>query len=130
MYHGKKRVKDLLAEANEKIEQIPAEEAINLIDDEKIVFVDVRETDETANGMIPNAFHAPRGMLEFYIDPESPAHKKDFAQDKKFIFYCGSGGRSALSALTVQRMGLEPVAHIPGGFPAWKNAGGPTSDTG
>lgn len=130
MYHGKQRVKDLLAEANDKIEQITAKEAVALVNDQNIVFVDVRETGETVQGIVPNAVCAPRGMLEFYVDPESPAHRDEFAQDKKFIFYCGSGGRSALAAFAVQQMGLEPVAHIPGGFPAWKEAGGPTSDKG
>ena len=69
--------------------------------------------------------HCPRGMLEFWIDPQSPYHKPIFAQDKKFVFFCAGGLRSALAAQTAQRMGLKPVAHIKGGFGAWKQAGGP-----
>ena len=128
MFHNKKSAKQLLAEANSEVEQISAAQAIDLIDDDSIVFVDVRETGEAEQGMVPGAVHAPRGMLEFYVDPESPMHKDLFAQDKKFVFYCGSGGRSALATVAVQRMGLEPVAHIAGGFPAWKEAGGPVGE--
>jgi rhodanese-related sulfurtransferase len=128
MFHNKKSAKALLAEANSEVEQISAQEAIELIDDENTVFVDVREMSEAQQGMVPGAVHAPRGMLEFYVDPESPAHKDLFAQDKRFVFFCGSGGRSALATVAVQRMGLEPVAHIAGGFPAWKEAGGPVDE--
>ena len=92
MFHNKKSAKQLLAEANSEVEQISAAQAIDLIDDDSIVFVDVRETGEAEQGMVPGAVHAPRGMLEFYVDPESPMHKDLFAQDKKFVFYCGSGG--------------------------------------
>ena len=74
---------------------------------------------------MPGAFHCPRGMLEFWIDPASPYHKPQFAQDKRFVFFCAGGLRSALAAQAAQRMGLKPVAHIRGGFGAWKNAGGP-----
>ena len=73
----------------------------------------------------PARVHCPRGMLEFWIDPESPYHKPVFAQDKTFVFFCAAGWRSALSAATAQDMGLQPVAHMEGGFTAWKNAGGP-----
>ena len=125
MFHNRKSTKELLVEANSEVEQISAAEAIELISDENTVFIDVRETGETDQGVVPGAVHAPRGMLEFYVDPESPMHKDVFAEDKKFVFYCGSGGRSALSAVAVQRMGLEPVAHIAGGFPGWKEVGGP-----
>ena len=75
-------------------------------------------------GRIPGAVHCPRGMLEFWIDPESPYHKPVFAQDKTYLFFCAAGWRSALSAATAQDMGLQPVAHMEGGFTAWKNAGG------
>jgi len=74
---------------------------------------------------MPGAFHCPRGMLEFWVDPQSPYHKPVFAQDKKFVFFCAGGLRSALATQTAQRMGLKPVAHIQGGFGAWKKAGGP-----
>ncbi len=120
--------RDLLAEANSQIEQMSAADAVSQSEDENIVFVDVRETGEAEQGMIPGAEHAPRGMLEFYIDPASPAHRSVFSQGKKFVFYCGSGGRSALAGATARRMGLKSVAHIPGGFPAWKEAGGPVDN--
>jgi rhodanese-related sulfurtransferase len=77
---------------------------------------------------MPGAFHCPRGMLEFWIDPESPYHKPVFAQDKKFVFFCAGGWRSALAAKTAKDMGLTPVAHIDGGFGAWKKAGGPVEE--
>ena len=84
---------------------------------------DVRELKR--EGFIPGAFHAPRGMLEFWIDPASPYYKDIFASGKKFIFYCNLGWRSALAAQIVQDMGLTPVCHIGGGFDAWQQAGGP-----
>lgn len=74
---------------------------------------------------MPGAFHCPRGMLEFWIDPASPYHKPEFAQDKRFVFFCAGGWRSALAAQTAHRMGLGPVAHIAGGFGAWRKANGP-----
>ena len=128
MSDEKKSAKELLAEANSQIEQMSAADAVCQFEDENIVFVDVRETGETEQGIIPGAEHAPRGMLEFIVDPEGPAHRNVFAKDKKFVFYCGSGGRSALAGATARRMGLKSVAHIPGGFPAWKEAGGPVGN--
>ena len=74
---------------------------------------------------VEGAFHCPRGMLEFWIDPESPYHKPVFAQDKRFVFFCAGGMRSALAAAAAQDMGLSPVAHLEGGFAAWRKAGGP-----
>ena len=74
---------------------------------------------------MPGAFHCPRGMLEFWVDPQSKYHKPIFAADKRFVFFCAAGQRSALATETAQRMGLKPVAHIAGGFGAWKAAGGP-----
>lgn len=71
------------------------------------------------------AFHAPRGMLEFWIDPESPYHKPIFAEAKRFLFYCASGWRSALAAKTATEMGLAKVSHLDGGFTGWKKAGAP-----
>ena len=87
--------------------------------------MDLRDPRELKReGKIPGAFSCPRGMLEFWIDPESPYHKDVFAQDKTFVFYCASAWRSALSARLAQEMGLQPVAHIEGGFSGWKKAGG------
>jgi rhodanese-related sulfurtransferase len=122
----KKGVKELVAEANAEIETITAAEAVALVEDPNTVLVDLRDIRELErDGRIPNAFHAPRGMLEFWVDPESPYHKEVFSSGKRFVFFCAGGLRSALAAHTVQRMGLAPVCHIEGGFRAWKEAGGP-----
>ena len=118
--------KTLLDEANAKIETLPVADAIALHGREDVVFVDLRDPRELEReGRLPGAVHCPRGMLEFWVDPESPYHKPVFAQDKTFVFFCAGGWRSALSAATAQDMGLKPVAHVQGGFTAWKKAGGP-----
>jgi rhodanese-related sulfurtransferase len=118
--------KAMLAEANAKIKTLSAKEAMALQDRDDVVFVDLRDPRElNREGRLPGAVHCPRGMLEFWIDPESPYHKPVFAQDKTFVFFCAAGWRSALSTATAQDMGLRPVAHIEGGFTAWKEAGGP-----
>ena len=118
--------KTLLDEAKAKIETLPVADAIALHGREDVVFVDLRDPRELEReGRLPGAVHCPRGMLEFWIDPESPYHKPVFAQDKTFVFFCAGGWRSALSAATAQDMGLKPVAHVEGGFTAWKKAGGP-----
>lgn len=118
--------KAMLAEANAKIKTLSATEAMALQDRDDVVFVDLRDPRElNREGRLPGAVHCPRGMLEFWIDPESPYHKPVFAQDKTFVFFCAAGWRSALSTATAQDMGLKPVAHIEGGFTAWKEAGGP-----
>jgi rhodanese-related sulfurtransferase len=118
--------KTLLDEANAKIRTLPIDEAVALHGREDVVFVDLRDPRELdREGRIPGAVHCPRGMLEFWVDPESPYHKPVFAQDKTFVFFCAAGWRSALSAATAQDMGLRPVAHVEGGFTAWRNAGGP-----
>jgi rhodanese-related sulfurtransferase len=122
----KKGIRELVAEAEAEIESLSVADARALADDPKVTFVDLRDIRELEReGMIPGAFHAPRGMLEFWVDPESPYHKPVFATGKKFVFFCAGGLRSALATQQVQRMGLEPVAHISGGFGAWKEAGGP-----
>jgi rhodanese-related sulfurtransferase len=127
----KRGVKDMVADANSRIETIPASNAVALADDDGVVIVDLRDVRELdRDGMIPGAFHAPRGMLEFWVDPDSPYHHKIFASGKKFVFYCASGWRSALATDVVQSMGLEPVAHIGGGFNGWKEAGGPVGPRG
>ncbi|MBL8708442.1 MAG: rhodanese-like domain-containing protein [Rhodospirillaceae bacterium] len=120
-----KGVKQLLAEANAIIETVPAPIAVARLGDADTVFVDLRDPRELAReGKIPHAFHCPRGMLEFWLDPESPYHKPIFAEDRQFLFYCASGWRSALAAKAAKEMGLDNVAHIGGGFTAWKEAGG------
>jgi rhodanese-related sulfurtransferase len=119
-------IKAMIDEANTEIETISAADAIKSANDGNVVIVDVRDPREIErDGKIPGAFSCTRGMLEFWIDPESPYAKAVFQEDKKFIFHCAGGLRSALAAKTAQDMGLKPVAHIGGGFAAWRDAGGP-----
>ena len=118
--------KSLVEAAEREIETMPVEEAIKLAKNDNVQLVDIRDIRELQrDGKIPGAYHAPRGMLEFWIDPGSPYHKPVFAQDKKYLFFCAGGLRSALAAQTAQRMGLKPVAHIRGGFTEWKKTGKP-----
>jgi rhodanese-related sulfurtransferase len=118
--------KALVDAAEREIETLPADQAIKLAGNDNVVLVDIRDIRELQReGKVPGAMHCPRGMLEFWIDPASPYHKPAFAQDKKFVFFCAAGMRSALATQTAKRMGLKPVAHIAGGFGAWKEAGGP-----
>jgi len=122
----RKGFRQLLEEARAKIRTLRIEEALELQGRADTVFVDLRDPREVEReGRIPGAFHCTRGMLEFWIDPESPYHKPIFAEDRKFVFYCASGWRSALATQTALDMGLEGVAHIDGGFTAWRDAGGP-----
>jgi rhodanese-related sulfurtransferase len=122
----KNGIKQLVADAYKEIETLQARDAIPLKDDPNVVLVDLRDIRElTRDGRIPGAFHAPRGMLEFWVDPESPYYKNIFGTGKKFVFFCAGGLRSALATQAVQQMGLEPVCHIEGGYRAWKDAGGP-----
>jgi rhodanese-related sulfurtransferase len=116
----------LVAAAEREIETLSAGEAVALHGRDDVVFVDLRDIRElNREGRVPGAFHCPRGMLEFWIDPDSKYHKPVFAADKRFVFFCAAGQRSALATQSAQRMGLAPVAHIAGGFGAWKAAGGP-----
>ena len=119
-------VDDLVAAAEREVETLRAADAVKLHGRADVVLVDIRDIRElNREGRVPGAFHCPRGLLEFWVDPQSPYHKPVFAQDKRFVFFCAGGLRSALAAQTVQRMGLRPVAHVGGGFAAWKQAGGP-----
>jgi rhodanese-related sulfurtransferase len=123
----KKGIKELCAEAEAEIETLTVEQAIALANDPKVQLVDIRDIRELwREGGIPGAYHAPRGMLEFWVDPASPYAKETFQSGKKFVFFCAGGLRSALAAKAVQDMGLTPVAHIQGGFGAWREKGGPT----
>jgi rhodanese-related sulfurtransferase len=122
-----KRVSDLIAEAEIKIETLTVEQVLMDKDSPDVELVDLRDIRELwREGTIPGAIHVPRGMLEFWIDPESEYHKDIFASGKKFIFFCALGHRSALATLTAQNMGLTPVAQIGGGYTAWKGSGAPT----
>ncbi len=116
--------KDLVEAAEARIRTISAAEAIDKLDADDVVFVDLRDVRELKReGGIPGAFHCPRGLLEFWIDPESPYHHAVFAEPKEFVFFCNLGWRSALAADIAQQMGLE-TCHIDGGFEAWKTLGG------
>ena len=119
-------VRALVEAANREIETISVEQALALHGRDDVVFVDIRDIRELGReGRIPGAFHCPRGMIEFWVDPECKYHKPVFAQEKRFIFFCAGGLRSALAAQTAMQMGLKPVAHIEGGYGAWKKVGGP-----
>jgi rhodanese-related sulfurtransferase len=119
----KRGYKALLAEANAVVEALTPEDAKALLNDPDVVFVDLRDIRELSReGFIPGSFHAPRGMLEFWVDPESPYHKPIFASGKRFVFYCHSGWRSALATQAMQQMGLGRVCHLEGGLSAWKKA--------
>jgi rhodanese-related sulfurtransferase len=117
--------KVLLAEAESQIETLDVEAAKKLLGRDDVVLIDIRDPRELEReGKMPGAFHCPRGMLEFWIDPESPYAKPLFQEDNKFVFFCAGGWRSALAAKTAQDMGLKPVAHMRGGFGEWKKQGG------
>ncbi len=122
-----KSTKEMVADANKEIETVSVEQARLMFDDPKNTFVDIRDIRELqAEGTIPDAYHMPRGMTEFWIDPESPYYKKIFSSDNKFIFFCKAGQRSALATKAAQDVGLKNVCHIDGGFTAWVTSGGPT----
>ncbi|MGL4636282.1 MAG: rhodanese-like domain-containing protein [Beijerinckiaceae bacterium] len=120
-----KGYKTLLAEAEAAIETLDVTAVKALLGRDDVVLVDLRDPRELEReGKMPGAFHCTRGMLEFWIDPESPYAKPIFQEDKKFVFFCAGGWRSALAAKTAHDMGLKPVAHMAGGFGAWKKEGG------
>jgi len=119
-------VKALVDDANTRIHTLSIDEAKAMHGRDDVTFVDLRDPREREReGKIPGAFSCTRGMLEFWIDPASPYYKPQFGEDKTFVFFCAGGWRSALAADTAQKMGLKPVAHIDGGFGAWKKTGGP-----
>ncbi|MEC9434586.1 MAG: rhodanese-like domain-containing protein [Pseudomonadota bacterium] len=121
-----KSTKEMVAAANAELEVLTAEQAIALHGAEDVTFVDIRDIRELwRDGAVPGAWHVPRGMLEFWIDPDSPYAKEEFRSGKKFVFFCAGGMRSALATKIAKDMGLEPVAHIETGFGGWKKAGGP-----
>ena len=125
----KKGVKTLTAEAIAEIENIEAEDAVRLAGDKTICLVDIRDVRELKrDGQVPGAMHAPRGMLEFWVDPDSPYYREAFGTGQKFVLFCAGGLRSALAAKRLQDMGFGPVAHVVGGYGAWKKAGGPTEE--
>ena len=118
--------KQLMAEAEALVSHVSAADAMALAKRSDVIVVDIRDVREVQReGRIPGSFHAPRGMLEFWVDPASPYHKPVFAEDKTFVIHCASGWRSLLATEVLQRMGLKPVLNMQGGFGGWKEAGGP-----
>ena len=116
-----KGIKQLCAEAEARVETWTVDQAHAHLDDDDVVFVDIRDIRELwREGAIPGAVHAPRGMLEFWVDPESPYARDVFQTGKRFMFFCAGGLRSALAARAMQEMGLTPVCHMEGGYSAWK----------
>ena len=124
-----KSVKQMVEEAEAEITTHSLEKARELHDRPDVQFVDVRDVRELEReGVIPGAIHAPRGMLEFWFDPSSPYHRPEFGADKEYVLFCALGWRSALSTKTLQDMGVPRVAHIGGGFTAWKESGAPVAE--
>ena len=120
---------EMVADAKGRIENLTVEQADTEIEEGSVTLVDIRKDDErTQNGAIPNSVRAPRGMLEFWADPSSPYHREEFGSARRLILYCASGGRSALAADTLQRMGYENVCQLDGGFTAWKEQGHPVEE--
>jgi rhodanese-related sulfurtransferase len=116
---------DMVAKARSEIREIDTSDLIGMVGDENIVIVDIRDVRERQRGgFIPGSFHAPRGMIEFWIDPDSPYFKPIFGEDKQFVFHCASGWRSALTVQTLQNMGFD-AAHLREGFSKWEAQGGP-----
>jgi rhodanese-related sulfurtransferase len=118
---------DMVAAARARIDEVETKDAIPMVGDPDIVIVDLRDPRERErSGFIPGSFHCPRGMLEFWVDPQSPYFKPIFGEDKKFVFHCASGWRSALSVATLQDMGFK-AAHLKEGFSTWEKQGGPVA---
>ena len=128
----KKGIKDLVAEAEEVITTISTEDAIkrHADGDTSTVFVDIRDVRELErDGMVPGAVHVPRGMVEFWFDPESPYHKEHLTEeDKTYVLYCAAAWRSALSCKTLHDMGFPNAVHFADGLKGWKDAGGPVGE--
>jgi len=119
----------MVEKARKRIREIDIDEALTMVDREDVLFVDIRDVRERQRGgFIPGSFHAPRGMIEFWVDPESPYCKDEFSQDKQYVFYCASGWRSALTVVTLQDMGFA-AAHLKGGFTSWQKSDGPIEET-
>ncbi len=120
-----KTAAEMVAEAKARIENLTVEQAASEIERGDALVVDVREPEERANGSIPGAVAAPRGMLEFWVDPSSPYHRSEFDPGRRIILHCAVGGRSALAAAMMQDLGYTNVAHMDGGINAWKESGRP-----
>lgn len=116
----------MVANARARITEIETPDLINRLGDPDLVVVDIRDVRERQrSGFIPGSFHAPRGMIEFWVDPDSPYFKDIFGQpDKTYVFHCASGWRSALTTATLQDMGFN-ASHLKEGFSTWEKHGGP-----
>jgi rhodanese-related sulfurtransferase len=124
-----KSVKELIEDTKSRVKTVSVREALAVLNDPDTAFVDLRDSGEVLrDGKIPGAAHVNRGMLEFAVDPLTPYHNAVFSSGKRIIFYCASGGRSALAADTAQSMGVSNVAHLGGGFKSWVEANGPRVD--
>lgn len=120
----KRKAADLVAEAKARVENLDPDAVEKELRDGEAVLVDIRDAPELEqHGRIPGSVHVPRGMLEFRADTTSPYHAEPLDPSKRVILHCASGGRSALAAQTLQEMGYDRVAHLDGGFNAWKEAG-------
>ncbi len=120
-----KTAANMVQEARARIEEVETKDLIAMVDDPDVVIVDIRDIRERdRSGYIPGSVHAPRGMVEFWVDPESPYFKEVFGQDKTYVFHCASGWRSALTVATLQDMGFE-ASHLREGFSTWEEQGGP-----
>ena len=121
-----KGIKALCAEAEKEVETWSLDQVHSHLEDDDVVLVDIRDIRELwRDGAIPGAVHAPRGMLEFWVDPDSPYAREVFQSGKRFVFFCAGAMRSALAAQSVQTMGLTPVCHMAGGYAQWKKQGFP-----
>ncbi len=121
----KTSVAEMVANARGRIEEVETSDALSLVGDPSVIIVDLRDVRERQKlGYIPGSFHCPRGMAEFWVDPKSPYFKEVFGQDKRFVFHCASGWRSALTVATLNDMGFE-ASHLKDGFSSWLKAGGP-----
>jgi len=120
----KTTVASMVEKARSEIQEIETAEAIKMVNDPNVVIVDIRDVRERKNGFIPGSFHCPRGMTEFWVDPDSPYHKEIFSEDKEFMFHCASGWRSALTVKTLNEMGFK-ASYLKGGYSTWEKKGGP-----
>lgn len=117
----------LVDAAMSQIRTYTVDQVRSRLGDASVQLVDIRDIRELADGTVVGAFHAPRGMLEFWVDPASPYYKPIFGDEgKEYILFCGAGWRSALTTKTLQDMGMRNVAHIDGGYTEWVKQGGPT----
>lgn len=121
-----KSVMDMVKQAKSGIENLTPDQVVEELSNNNATLIDLREIEELKqNGRIAGSIHAPRGMVEFYADPTTPYYRPEFDKNKRMIFHCAGGGRSALTVATLLEMGYENIAHLDGGIKAWKESGKP-----